>query len=348
LAINSSTISHNSSEDDGGGIKFSGYRNRLGDEPGPFSLNFSTVSGNTAVEHGGAIAIYGTSAVTIGYSTIYDNSSGIGGAIKGGASTIVNHSIVAGNKAILGPVDIGGSYGGDGWALVPVLHYSLIGNNDGTNLIEAPVGSPDANGNFIGGSIHGIIDPHLAPLADNGGPTPTHALLATSPALDAGNPSLIPGVGGIPEFDQRGTPFSRVISTAMDMGSYESSQTPMESIGLLRKSLLALDLQNRVEKSLLKNLDRAMKKLGDANPRNDWSAIAQLKAFSIKVRLLSGRRLDRTDADMLLNAADHIVAEIRNDILRPWFDEGLFDLLARSKFERSGFFASKGMRSFFS
>src|SRR5207253_6155099 len=33
----------------------------------------------------------------------------------------------------------------------------------------------------------GVNNPGLAPLADNGGPTQTHKLLSTSPALDKGN-----------------------------------------------------------------------------------------------------------------------------------------------------------------
>ena len=38
------------------------------------------------------------------------------------------------------------------------------------------------------------IDPMLGPLADNGGPTLTHALLAGSPAIDAGDPAAVAGV----------------------------------------------------------------------------------------------------------------------------------------------------------
>ncbi|MEZ6086558.1 MAG: choice-of-anchor Q domain-containing protein [Pirellulaceae bacterium] len=36
----------------------------------------------------------------------------------------------------------------------------------------------------------------LGPLADNGGPTPTHALLTGSPAIDAGNNTLANAPGG--------------------------------------------------------------------------------------------------------------------------------------------------------
>lgn len=55
----------------------------------------------------------------------------------------------------------------------------------------------------------------LGPLADNGGPTQTHALLPGSPAIDIGF-----NIGG-EEFDQRGEPFSRVSGGRIDMGAFE-------------------------------------------------------------------------------------------------------------------------------
>src|SRR5205823_2583386 len=62
----------------------------------------------------------------------------------------------------------------------------------------------DPTGNLIG------VDPKLAPLASNGGPTQTHALLATSPAIDAGDISCA-------STDQRG--LSR--QGTCDMGAFE-------------------------------------------------------------------------------------------------------------------------------
>jgi hypothetical protein len=56
-------------------------------------------------------------------------------------------------------------------------------------------------------------DLRLGPLADNGGPSKTHALLADSPALNAGsNPAGVPT-------DQRGS--ARVVGPAADIGAYE-------------------------------------------------------------------------------------------------------------------------------
>jgi hypothetical protein len=60
----------------------------------------------------------------------------------------------------------------------------------------------------------------VMPLADNGGPTRTMALLAGSPAINAGGAVL----GGLTT-DQRGTGFPRVVGSAVDMGAYESDPT---------------------------------------------------------------------------------------------------------------------------
>jgi hypothetical protein len=59
-------------------------------------------------------------------------------------------------------------------------------------------------------------DPLVGPLADNGGPTLTHALLEGSPAIDAGDDSVCPAV------DQRG--IARPQGAACDVGSYEQEQ----------------------------------------------------------------------------------------------------------------------------
>ena len=57
------------------------------------------------------------------------------------------------------------------------------------------------------------VDPLLGPLADNGGLTRTHALLAGSPALDAGDDAAAPAT------DQRG--IARPQGAASDIGSFE-------------------------------------------------------------------------------------------------------------------------------
>jgi hypothetical protein len=75
-------------------------------------------------------------------------------------------------------------------------------------LVQA-ANSPNCNLTLAEGDLTGI-DPLLGPLADNGGPTMTHALLKSSPAVDAAGP-------GAPPMDQRGAP--RV--GPPDTGAYE-------------------------------------------------------------------------------------------------------------------------------
>ena len=54
-------------------------------------------------------------------------------------------------------------------------------------------------------------------LADNGGPTLTHALAAGSPAINAGDPAF----STPPDSDQRGLPFVRQSGSRIDIGAIE-------------------------------------------------------------------------------------------------------------------------------
>jgi hypothetical protein len=69
------------------------------------------------------------------------------------------------------------------------------------------------------GTAANPIDPRLAPLASNGGPTKTHALLAGSPAIDRGDNS------GAPAADQRGVARPRDGdgdgTSVVDIGAFE-------------------------------------------------------------------------------------------------------------------------------
>jgi len=95
--------------------------------------------------------------------------------------------------------------------------FNLIGDGTGqTGIVDGVVG------NQVGTSGTPIV-PLLGPLADNGGPTWTHALLPGSPAIDLGDPAF----SGLPDFDQRGVPFTRtydgdgVGGVRIDMGAIE-------------------------------------------------------------------------------------------------------------------------------
>lgn len=81
----------------------------------------------------------------------------------------------------------------------------------GTNNMVHVTGSEVPAGTKLGA----LGCPLLAPLRDNGGPTLTHALASSSPAVDAGN-----NLAALTA-DQRGAPFVRVSGPAADIGAYE-------------------------------------------------------------------------------------------------------------------------------
>jgi predicted outer membrane repeat protein len=214
VTVIDSTISGNSAMDSaGGGISTWG-------RPSDVTVISSTVSDNLARDNGGGI--WATGSVVVVSSTVSGNSveRGSGGGItvfSRGAVSITN-SIVAANQGGSSPDVALTSSSGTGR-----VRHSLIGHKGTTGLREAPVGAPDANGNLIGGRTYGAIDPRLGPLADNGGPTWTHALLPDSPAIDMGDPAAVAGVDGIPLFDQRGQPHARVVHGRIDIGAIERS-----------------------------------------------------------------------------------------------------------------------------
>jgi len=76
-------------------------------------------------------------------------------------------------------------------------------------------------------------DPKLGPLANNGGPTLTMALLPGSPAIDAGNTALAPAT------DQRG--FPRPAGLAADIGAFEYGSV-MPTVAISRSGANGLNI----------------------------------------------------------------------------------------------------------
>ena len=151
---------------------------------GSLSLLNDTISGNSAVGGGGGPGPGGGTGTGGG---LYSNNSGI--------TINVENTIVQGNTADH-EVDIHAPGGG------------LISN--GNNIIGSTMGTGGAFTNGVDGDQVGV-NPKLSALANNGGPTQTMAISATSPARDAGD-SADP-----PTDDQRGDPRSG----PADIGAYE-------------------------------------------------------------------------------------------------------------------------------
>ncbi len=89
-------------------------------------------------------------------------------------------------------------------------------------------------------------NPQLGPLQDNGGPTPTMALAATSPAVDAGDDSSCPAT------DQRG--ISRPQGPHCDIGAFEL----VPSAGPQISGSLSPNGQNDADLTALGNEDWAV------------------------------------------------------------------------------------------
>ncbi len=99
------------------------------------------------------------------------------------------------------------------------IENSIVAYNSGSNCAGAGLGSggyniEDGNScNFISANDLPNSDPLLGPLANNGGLTPTHALLPGSLAIDSATPDMCTSI------DQRG--ISRPQGTQCDRGAYE-------------------------------------------------------------------------------------------------------------------------------
>ena len=186
---------------------------------GPLTLADSTVSGNFAGGFGGGIENDFPSTLT--NVTLSGNTANFGGGgidNDEGRATL-NNVTVTGNKA-----DADGNGTGGGGRRGGRLHEEhdrgrehgrhpglatassdCAGTSLGHNLIGSTVNCSSftpATGDIIG------VDPLLAPLADNGGPTLTHALLPGSQAIGGAGPESAPT-------DQRGVPRNS------DIGAYE-------------------------------------------------------------------------------------------------------------------------------
>jgi CSLREA domain-containing protein len=225
---------------------------------GTATLLSCTFSGNVSLYSGGGMLGSGTFALT--NCTFSANQTSLnGGALDASGTARLMNCTITGNVA-----NKDGDTFGSGGGLYASSGYVQVGNTViAGNTDNSPSGSmvhPDVSGvtgrftslghNLIGdvtGSsdfIHGVngdivgtaaapIDPLLGSLADNGGPTQTHALLPGSPALEAGDNALIanPPFVGPPYYDQRGTGSLRICdaehdgTAVVDIGAYEVQNT---------------------------------------------------------------------------------------------------------------------------
>lgn len=186
IARNTVTLSDPQSSGGGGGVF------------GSFMLTDDTVVANKVIDssghptgRGGGV-FFNTAAGVLDFSTLADNTAAYGAGLFASESHI-GRSVVAGNVG--GPICMGLTFS---------TGYVLEDDSAGTcDRVRRP------------GDVAGA-DPKLGPLADNGGPTQTMALLPGSPAMGA-----VPAAdcGSV---DQRGFPRWAAARGVCDVGAYDS------------------------------------------------------------------------------------------------------------------------------
>ena len=187
LVVRNSTFSNNRAGDGGTAGAFTSVLNA-----------FAFARGGDGGQGG---AIYNLSSLSIANTTITDN--GVGQAGTGHASS--THGFASDSD---GNAGTGSLFNRDSFATL-VLDSTIVANTNGSEDISGNVSDGDYNlVEHMTGILPGThnitgVDPKLGLLADNGGPTMTHALLCGSPAIDQGKNF------GSSVTDQRGAGFDR-------------------------------------------------------------------------------------------------------------------------------------------
>jgi len=226
LDLSNDTLANNESQGGNGGQ--GGNVNYTPNGAALFGYPYPGTGGNGGNGQGGGLWAFVASATisltndTVAYNHAQGGNGGGGGNIAGG-------SPVASGSGGLG--DGGGIYGN-----VYSLANTIIANNTASTVGPDFFGGDDFGGilenNLIGNTSPGggfgsgsILNPSyigLGTLAKNGGPTQTIALLAGSPAIDAGDSNVATSAT-----DQRG--YARIVGNAIDIGAYEYGSTPAAS-----------------------------------------------------------------------------------------------------------------------
>jgi len=209
---------------------------------GDLTLARSTVRGGTDGV-GGAVLVETGGSLTATASAFTNNTSGAEGTLAVHGTATLTNVTLSDNSGRGVVARFGGTVALDHCTIVTTTGEALfaVGKDVisfGHTLVVAAPGTPSFGGagtftstgyNMISDASVGTISgtttgnrlnevPLLGPLASNGGPTQTRALLACSPGINGGATS------GGPTEDQRGNP--RAANGARDIGAYESPLTP--------------------------------------------------------------------------------------------------------------------------
>lgn len=236
MTINGSTISDNSTLAGPDSHGYGGAIYTLGDGS---SIVKSTISGNLATAGGGVF--HSGQPMWLINATVSGNlSTGDGGGIYNSAGTLGLYNVtVTENQANADEsgFEVGGGLYNDSEGTLSFANSIVAGNARVIPTAPYPTLSPDECGGSISSYGYNIVtgvdtshctidrgvgteDPLLGPLQFNGGPTRTHALSASSPAIDNGNPEgCADPLGELLGDDQRGV--QRPSGSRCDIGAFE-------------------------------------------------------------------------------------------------------------------------------
>jgi hypothetical protein len=187
-----------------------------------YGINFNagkvTAIGCTFVNNGRGVYVIGRGgAATLMNCTFYGN-----GGTNGYTAVQISSDLPPPMQIVNCTVANNTGIGVRGISGGTVLTNSIVANNSGGDCS----GVLDGGHNIVSDASPGITnvsslrntDPRLGPLANNGGPSMTMALLAGSPALDAADDAAAPPV------DQRGV--ERLYGYGSDIGAFEAAKAP--------------------------------------------------------------------------------------------------------------------------
>jgi hypothetical protein len=218
MTLTNSTVSDNQAGFSGAGLRNDGAA---------MTVQGCTIANNTAPASAGVSC--NTGVQSFSNSTFFHNqATGTGIATAGGVASYGGTTTIV-NCTFSGNQSVSPNGGDDVWASGPLTFANSIFTG------SAATADPNVAGAGVTGSLgHNLstdasftaaagdqlnTDPLLAPLAANGGPTQTLALLPGSPAIDAGDTSLVPPALTT---DQRG--FARLSGASVDLGAFEVQQ----------------------------------------------------------------------------------------------------------------------------
>jgi co-chaperonin GroES (HSP10) len=199
-------VTANSSPDQRGGAGITAGLGRL-------VVKNTTISGNLSSSDAGGIKVDNNAVVNLTNVTITNNhaQNDNAGAGSGGGIKVITGTVTMDNTIVAGNFNGSGTTTADNIAgnVAAASSFNLVGTGGAGGLANG------TNSNQIG-----VLNPGIAPLANNGGPTLTHGLLGGSPAIDAGSNAKATAAGLTT--DQRRTGFTRTLDGG-DAGTVQTT-----------------------------------------------------------------------------------------------------------------------------